>query len=636
MYLEHNELLLAGIPHRTALRLPKVPHPADNRANLYPFEELSTKYQQLITMTYGDPYLAQGTNTLRAHITTCTDSLDTLTNHRLQDGKSLTKTHIREYSKACNYLAFLDRTDKRMAKSYGFTSQQEFYEAVINLIRQDGVRLPLNYSRLRQAVRRFRDGGALAIIDSRHCNSNSKKVDDEVAEAVLLKLLKHPHQFGDIHIAKTYNEWAEKAGRKTITETTVGNYRRRHDLQIAAFREGTGQWRDKYDQVIKRTRPSSPLLLINSDDNVLDLYFIRTKQNKKGTNITDYYYRPTLYVVIDAFNNYPLGYAIGDTATKDLVREAYLNAIHHIHQLTGSWYLWHQIVADRWGLKSEELLNFFEQQATFTPAKFSNARSKVIEQSFGTNWHNTLKLYRNYAGHNITAKKSLNREALELNKKSFPLVDEMADQVADFINRLRTQPGKNGLSKQQEWLQAWSETPAAKQRTLSSEQRLMLFGKKHSHNNRISNRGLEFTINGHRMSFDVQPDDYVNLVGTTGHVIYDPYMMGQVMYEKADGSYRALCTATQEMPMALADFGDGDRTRLNQMLATKKQISQRMLEQDKKQQELLDRAGIDAQSMLQAGVLVKADRILAEKSAKGSTSDDWNEDDDDIDILDRL
>ena len=88
--------------------------------------------------------------------------------------------------------------------------------------------------------------------------------------------------------------------------------------------------------------------------------------------------------------------------------------------------------------------------------------------------------------------------------------------------------------------------------------------------------------------------------------------------------------------MALADFGDGDRTRLNQMLATKKQISQRMLEQDKKQQELLDRAGIDAQSMLQAGVLVKADRILAEKSAKGSTSDDWNEDDDDIDILDRL
>jgi hypothetical protein len=65
-------------------------------------------------------------------------------------------------------------------------------------------------------------------------------------------------------------------------------------------------------------RPSAPLLLIGSDDNDLDLYFQNETANKKGHTVVNYFHRFKLIVVMDAFNDYVLGYAQADVVTAEL------------------------------------------------------------------------------------------------------------------------------------------------------------------------------------------------------------------------------------------------------------------------------------------------------------------------------
>jgi hypothetical protein len=409
----------------------------------------------------------------------------------------------------------------------------------------------------------------------------------------------------------------------------VAYWRKKTALFTTLTRDGSAVNYNTYSKRIQRQRPSAPLLLVNSDDNVLDLYF------KDGSNS---YYRPTLYVVIDAFNDYILGYAMGDTLTIGLIEAAYRDAVHHVHKLvsgelgvvsksvagfSGSssddmYYLWHQIQTDHWNIdpkKEGRLASYFKNQAHFTPATVKVAQAKYIERTFGVLWHQQLKFFPNYGGYNVSAKTKLNPDAVQLAKKDFPAKEEAPAVVARFIesmratvsstNSSRSSGSSSGVSRQEEWLEAFKNSLKSKERRIDVEKRLQLFGIVHPHKNKITAEGIRVTVNRRRITYDISNDLYIQNVGKTVQITYDPYDMGRVLVSDGRG-LRFVAQETVKMPSALADFKEGDRAALNSKLDFKKQINKVVLKGIENRAAILSRAQIDANSILQAGVKTKA------------------------------
>ncbi len=613
IYMEHQEMLAAGVPKGTLdYAINKgvsswkfMPDPSDGRKVLVQYDTLKEKYKTMITLKYGDPNEAHKSKPLEAFMVAKTEDVEFLQNYRLPNGNALPTNTLNDYIHAVKVLHFIHTTgNKEQVRAIGFCDLHSFYLSVSSYIQTKGVALPKDRNKLQAKVKTYATEGPSCIISSKFCNKNSSKVTDEVAAALLLSLIGHHAQFEDTFVAIKYNEVAMKYGWKTITPATVTNYRHRHALELTASRSGQAVWRNRFDKSVHQERPSAPLLLINSDDNVLDLYFTKESSNKKGHKTVNYYHRVTLMVVMDSYNDYPLGYAIGEGQTIDLVKEAYLNAVHHVKELTGGYYLWQQIKADSWGLAA--LGPWYERQATFTPPRTGNARGKVIEQAFGNNWHRLLRQYPNYAGHNITAKKKINPDAIQLEKKNFPSVAHAPEIIKDFINRLRNQSvQESGKTRQELWLEGWNSCEQNRKKELPTNSRLLLFGKRHEYTNTITKDGLNVTLNGNKMVFEVPAPAYKAHIGKTLRVAYDPYDLTAVLACSEDESIQIVCPIYERYKMAIADFTPGDRHRLNVMLGEKRELSQWVLDEKVRRQQVLSTARIDAESILQAGIFTK-------------------------------
>ena len=114
--------------------------------------------------------------------------------------------------------------------------------------------------------------------------------------------------------------------------------------------------------------------------------------------------RLVVVIVLDAMNNYPVGYAIGDRENTDLIRQANRNASLHINDLFGSYYQPRQLQSDNYGIKN--LTPFYQAMAHLhTPAAVGNAKSKVIEPYFKYLNKTYCQRFPNWSGFNITSKK---------------------------------------------------------------------------------------------------------------------------------------------------------------------------------------------------------------------------------------
>jgi hypothetical protein len=406
-----------------------------------------------------------------------------------------------------------------------------------------------------------------------------------------------------LSFAGNYNQWAKENDHEEITPSTVGLWRRNNAHLVNAEKKGSKVWYNTHGKQIMRKRPSAPLLLIGSDDNDLDLYFQEDTTNKKGHVTVNYFHRYKLIVVMDAFNDYILGYAQADTVTADLVRLAFLDAMHHVKELTGSWYLPHQLQTDNWGKGT--LTPFYQSIATYTPATAKVARAKYIEQAFGVKWHQALKCYPNYAGQNITAKAKINEDHLQLMKKDFPAKEFAPQQIEHFISTMRNLVNEStGLSKQAEWLQAFRASAKSQEKCITDMQMMLLFGVSHDYKNKISNKGLTPTLNGIERVFEIPEEFYLQTVGKKVNIIFDPLDFSKVLVTDG-GSVRFMAYEYEKLPSAIADFMPGDRAKLNAKLNEKRRHVEYLAKQKQSRQSVLEQNKISAESLLQAGVQTK-------------------------------
>jgi hypothetical protein len=632
LHLEYDELVPDVMPKGTydslksRGKLVVIGIGGNGRNVLVEYERMPDEYRDKVRQIYGDPYQYAAKQPILDAIMPNQEARQFYLNYVLPCGAKLPATdtdvmgrrqinYVNRYTENAEWLDMLVKltTDKRTLKDELTMSILQFWDVAAELVRVKKVALPGNARRLKDKTKEYQKGGFEALVEKhKFGNVNAEKVCDEEAKALLLKLLCHGNDFEDTQVADLYNKWALENGRDAIHPATVGYRRKQWRAQIILEREGAQKTSSLLSKQIKRDRASAPLLLVNSDDNVLDAYFVRGREQ---------WYRPVLYVVIDTFNDYILGYAWGDNVTKDLIKEAYRNAHRHVMKMTGAAYSWQQLQTDRWGISGKnttDLEEFFNSMGTFVPAALKNAQSKYIERSFGTVWHQTLKgvFLNNYSGHNVTAKSQINREALET--RNFPDIADADIMIEAFVWAMRmTKRTGSDLTRHDEWLQAFQQSEKSKKKLLSDEERLLVFGLKHSETNQIKASGLTPTLGGKRRTYELSQAQIFEHVGKSVQVYYDPEDLGKVLVTDGRG-VRFMAHEYGRVPGAFADYEPGDGERIKALQDEKRTLLPMINSTLEKRDAILERARIDAESLIQAGVMRKDLAIKAQRVLTGS------------------
>lgn len=595
------------------------------------YESLPEKFKTSVREKYGDPYVYASKQPILNALIPDHEAHTFYMGYTLPSGEKLPSTdidvkgkpqinYVSRYTENVGWLNMLQRLteDKSVLKRELNISMSDFWSNATELIRIKEVALPSNPRRLKDKLRNYVDLKATAgqeaaweslIEKHKFGNNHSSKINGDIAENLLKELLSKGDD--DTIITAAYNHWANENGQPQITVAAVRYRRRQWRAELLLEREGIAAVRNQLSKKILGKRPSAPLLHIESDDNDFDAYFIN------GDNV---YYRPVLYVVKDSFNDYPLGYAWGDTQTKQLVYAAYRNAHQHVRQLTGDNYCWQELHADRWGIGSQpkdpkkkrkktELEQFYDVMGKFIPASLHNPNSKYIEQSFGTTWHQTLRIMcrHHYKGHNVDAKTKQNTDLRD--PRTFPDISKADSIIEDFIWALRYSKRKgSNKSRIEEWVEAFQASDKSKKRLLTSEERLQMFGVKHEPTNTdmptIKADGLTPILLGEKRTYELSQQQIFQHVGKRVMIYYDPYDLSEVLVTDGKGC-RFVAQEYDRVPRALADYKPGDKPRIQALQDEKKTLLPMIQDKVQERKQLLERQRIDAESRIAAGVLDK-------------------------------
>lgn len=556
------------------------------RTALIDWPSLYNPYKELVKAFLGsDPEeLAKAQNIERVlRLSPADESF--IDGYRSTNGLLLSNAKRDAMKKAAPVLALLAQLDELrrtlgpdgIARTYGMPTM-ELKAAILQYIKLRDLSLPSSFSKLEARKRAYIDAvangqpGAASMVHGAHGNKNSCKLasDDQVA---VLRLLASRHQnFGPAALANHYNQVAGMRGWPTITAGTVKNFLRSgtNGRTATIYGKGRGAYQDTYGIVNHRSRPSAPTLMWVLDGKVYELYYQKEVQ-KDNRLKTGWHYRKTVVVVLDPFSWYPVGYAIGDVENTDLNKAAMKNAVEHMRELTGDYWLPWQVQSDRFA--KEELKNFYGRVAAYyTPAAAHNARAKVIEPYFRHHDDQYVQRHFNYGGHNIDARRENqpNPDALERLKKSFP--DE-----AGVIEQIHGNFLQERLAKRDEFLRGLEAMDAERRRVIDRARFLELFGTPHlltngQAGNVLTNAGLQPTILGARRCYNLLTTDFQDLVGTSFTVTYDPADLSEVLATAREGSIRYVVPAMAKVPMALMDHTEETRAQLAQQEAFKREL----------------------------------------------------------------
>lgn len=510
--------------------------------------------------------------------------------------------------------------DVKAGSHFGFWSNSDMWKWVISYIKEElwhesrsGKRacyLPTSYCNLTAVVKRYRKEGPACRLPKNMKNKARAKLP-EIGKDLLIELFADWRNQPATTVRKVYNKWASENGHSEIAASTVRKFRLDNLEDITLGSMGMKAWQNAFGKQIHRKPVSSPLFLVNSDDNDLDLYF-KTDESR--------YKRVVLILVVDAYARYPLGYAVGERQTKELVREAYRNAALHVRELTGSWHGWHEIKADRWGIgvtgkkkdgtprQMTELEQYYRRQAHFTPPRAGWARSKIVESCFGNDWHRILKAnYPNYAGHNVTAKRKMNKEELARRSADFPFLYQADELVEDFIGKLRQLPvsEKDSRTRQSAWLKGWERLADSDRKRVSESEALLWWGEAHEYTNELTIKGLQPTIEGETLTYDVPEHLYMQNVGRKFQCHYMPEDMSRALFVSEDGKERMLLQQYERVAHSLKDREQAEGERIADKMAEQRRINQDALNRLAERRARLEQERLDAESLLQSGEMGK-------------------------------
>jgi hypothetical protein len=423
--------------------------------------------------------------------------------------------------------------------------------------------LPSSDKRLKEALKKLREQGLESLIPlGKYNNKNRAKVKTDEQRYLIQEMLANGRNLDNKTISDMYNAAASRLGWEKLTAAAIGVWRKKLKRVTEPGRRGASHYNNTLAMQNKRSKPSAPLFMWSADGWTAELLYRETKRNKKGHNVTTYLNRLTVEIIIDAYNGYPVGYAIGDSENVEMIERAMRNAVNHTKELFGERYRTWQIQSDNF--QKKRLAPMWEALGDkWTPAQVGNAKAKPIEQWFKHEMQKECQIspdYNNWSGYGIMANqdRQVNDEWLDANKHGFPTKEQCVKQIERIIERIRAK-------YKDEFVRAFNALPDEDKLPLPEELYLYKFGNK-TEPNRLEGQGLTPRINGVEHWFDCFDLQFRNHSQERWVIHYDPDDTSRALAVAKDREdLRFIVEEKYVQPMALKDRKEGDVLELERV-----------------------------------------------------------------------
>lgn len=567
---------------------------------LVEFNSLCQEWRDLLTVTFGKPKEKVQQSYFAKHYIADRKAFDFYCAYRFGENneRKLEPEVIELYTynaSVLNTVISVKNNRKAYAKALGGVKLNiwESLSRDVNAFRDVNHNLPTTPTSLRHKVTKYTKGSYNSIISRKYGLRNAAKVKHNEQKILIEELLKKHQNLNNEQIASLYNITAKMMRWDIVTAGTVANYRRELDLYTYAGRRGETNFRNTKSMQNKRKRPSVPMVYWTLDGWDVELLYKKETTNKKGHKVTTYHNRLNAVLILDPFNNYPIGYAIGTDETPALIKEAIRNAMNHTKHLFGSRFKPFQLQADNYQIKHLTPL-YSAMTKHFTPARVRNSKTKVIEPFFNefNKKHFQAKLVPNWSGHNVNAKKENQPNTDYLNKirKQFP--DELGCrmQIIQAIENERKE-------KVQAYVENWQNLPENDRSELPTNEYLRWFGKTTGYTNKLHGEGLTPTIEGIEYAFDSFDMNFRKYAHVDWCVKYDPEDLSEVLVINAESQHGKLIKEIDTLefmleqkhlqPMALYDRKKGDAEQLQRVASFNKTMENELIDRTVENNEVL-------------------------------------------------
>lgn len=590
LYVEIAELVECGVSEKYLWKAKSqgvkcwtfINDPADRRRVLIEYESLKEQYKKMIVTRFGDPYEYIAREPIKKMLQPDPKAEQFFMQYRYDENKALSTDHVRKYTKTAAWLNMLNKLndDKAIIKRDLKLTLDKFWLNVCEMLKTENVDLPTSYQRLRTKMLDYSKNGYASLIDWRFGNKLAAKIgktesgyDPELEEkqiAIIRAAASKHNNFDAMAITRAVNVVFKQMGWANISHSTVLNIMAKNMHLVAPGRYGKRTYQNTMAMQVKRTRPEYPLQYFTLDGWTVELLF---QEDGK------YHNRLEMVVVLDVFNNYPIGYAIGDRENAELIRQAMRNAMHHIHDLFGAYYRPWQVQSDNFAISANT--PFFESVTNlYTPSAVGNAKSKVIEPYFNYINQTYCKTLKNWSGVNLTSRKEnqVNREYLDKIKHEFPDrngVIKQIDMIMAFERKM----------KLDQYLQRFEALPEADKVELNKAQMLEVLGQSTGFMNSITGQGLIMSICGTRITYDSFDPVFRSLQHMRFNIRYDENDLSEVLAITEDGKHRFILNQKREIPMDARRLNKEDHQYLKSIRDFNKS----------REQEIIDTYASDAQ-----------------------------------------
>ncbi|OWP85759.1 MULTISPECIES: hypothetical protein [Flavobacterium] len=551
------------------------------------FSSLDRETKDAITIKFGDPVQEAKKSWFAKHYVADRMAFDFFVAHTYgEDNKKLKMEYIEQYTynaSVLNTVLICKTNRKEYIKAQG-TLGVDIWQSLsndVNAFREVEHNLPTTKDSLRRKVTKYQKEGYISLISGKLITKNAIKVKSKEQTALVDELIAKHNNFDNQTIADVYNSIAERLNWKTITAQTVGNRKVESNLITFAGRNGTKALSNKVLMQNKRSKPSLPMLYWTIDGWDAELLYQKTTVDKKGYSTTTYHNRLTMVVVLDPFNKYPIGYAIGTHETPELIKEAMFNAVVHTKELFGNYFKPYQLQSDNYSKKT--LTPLYEACTKhYTPAKVGNAKAKVIEPYFGYINKKYCQLFDNWSGFGVASgsKNQPNDEMLNKIRHSFPDEAGCRSQLESIITTERAK-------KQMEFVAQWENVSTELRLPFAKENFLLTLGKTTGETNKLTGEGIKMKIDGTTVFYDSFDMNFRKLSHINWQIQYNPNDLNEAIAISPNGEYRFELERKYIQPMAIAEQTENDAMERQRIKNFNKVTTTYIIEERHKNDEVL-------------------------------------------------
>jgi len=360
--------------------------------------------------------------------------------------------------------------------------------------------------------------------------------------AIIRSLCAKPQNFDAGQVAEMVNLCFAANGWKTLSRARLHQIITENMHLLIAGRQGKRAYMSKTAMQNKRKAPDYPLYYWTLDGWTVEMMF--QERGPKGVE----YKRLVMVCVLDPFNKYPVGYAIGERENVDLIRQACRNAVLHMNELFGAPRRPLQLQSDNYQIKN--LTPFYQVMASlyFTPAEVGNSKAKVIERYFGHLNKKRAQKTKFWTGFNVDAKKTN-----QVNKEYLDLIKNQAPDRAGLVKQIDRMVEMERAGKLEGFMAGFAKMPEAENgmTLMGGADYLQVFGVALGKTNKITGQGIIKQINGQEYTFDSFDKGFRANMHLDWQLIGDPENLTRVLAVSPDAKMRFVLEQKRVLPMDL-------------------------------------------------------------------------------------